>query len=120
MMEKQTVKLRLFLLVLVIFVSAAIPKGVSHAQDRAITLKLAISEFRKDMFTDQLIKDFETTYSNIKIQLVSTTEPEFFRTRLSIENYLDTYQHYASSADVLSLDTIWMPWTAIQAGYFLD
>ncbi|MBZ0295123.1 MAG: extracellular solute-binding protein [Anaerolineae bacterium] len=88
------------------------------AQDNAVTITLAVSDFSQDAF-ETAVAEFEAQHPNIKVQIVPTNANVASASN-NLESHLSDLEDYASSADVLlvSQDTVSLAGT--QAGYFLN
>ncbi len=114
--------IRVALLLMVMAVTVSLQPGAVRAQNNTITLKVAMPDYDVTLWpliTRQVIKDFKAAYPGVDLQLVAMPEPKI-RTNVSLDEYLDSYRDYANAGDVVLVDSNFMPWTAFQAGYFLD
>ncbi len=114
--------IRVVLLLMVVAVTLSLQSGAVQAQNSTITLKVAMLDHyvrQSPLITPQVIKDFETAYPGIDIQLVEVTEAKI-RANVSLDEYLDSYRDYANAGDLAYIDPESIPWAAFQAGYFLD
>ncbi len=83
------------------------------------TLTLAVSEFMKDLFTPELIGQFESAHPGVTVQVVSASQP-YAPAANGIENYLDSVEKYVSAGDVVYISGDYISPAATRAGYFLD
>ncbi len=110
---------RLILILAIVTISLITPLIVSRAQSGDIILKVGFPDYYNYMVDDVVIHDFEAAHPGIKIQAVPLNAPEI-RTYTSLDDFFARYRTYASSADVLYIETVQTPWIAFRAGYFLD
>ncbi len=118
-MAHRFARLRLLALVLTTLVGSLVPQILPQAQSDPITLKVGFPDYNNYMFAEEVIRDFEATHPGTKIQAVPLKSPEI-RTYTDLDDFFARYRTYASSADVLYIDTVETPWLAFRAGYFLD
>lgn len=114
MFKQNFVFLSLVLLIL------SIPIFPAHAQGQDIILTLAVPDFFREFFEEQVIAEFEAANPGIQLHIVPSGG---FGTPLNpdadIEDYLDSVGDYVSTADVVIVDANVLP-EATRAGYFLD
>ena len=91
------------------------------AQDGEVVITLAVSEFLKDAFSDELLAQFEAANPGVQVELVtSTIGGAVSPASADIEEHLQGLQDYAQSADVLLVNSESMSIHGIRAGFFMD
>src|SRR5258708_13354306 len=107
------------LLVAVIAPTSALSGTHAQAQ-QVVTVTVNVPDFMRDMFTDKLISDFESSHPEIKLNIVSNNDQVPFAAN-STDKYFEALQKLSSSADVIFVDLGRLNSSlATQGGYFLD
>src|SRR5260221_8868171 len=89
------------------------------AQTPTITLSVAIPSLLKDSFTQTLIRDFEATHANIKVNVIAQ-DASVSSPASEIQKHFDSLQDYAAAADVLFVNNSSLSVEATRAGYYLN
>jgi ABC-type glycerol-3-phosphate transport system substrate-binding protein len=114
-------KMNKMVLVGLLLTVAALVMGVSVSAQETVVISLTVPDFMEDLFTDQIIGQFEAEHPGVRVHIVSL--PGFgapFGDETEVEEYLDAVEDYVSSADVLVVDSGALDSVATRAGYFLD
>src|SRR5258708_5865676 len=107
------------LLVAVIAPTSALSGTHAQAQ-QVVTVTVSVTDFMRDMFTDKLISDFESSHPGIKLNIVSNNDQVPFAAN-GTDKYFEALQKLSSSADVIFVDLGRLNSSlATQGGYFLD
>jgi ABC-type glycerol-3-phosphate transport system substrate-binding protein len=109
---------RRLLIVIILLLLAGLP---ALAQDGETVIQLAVPEFLKDVFSEEVLGQFEAQHPGVRVELVSTTmagvgTPAFD----DVQAHLEGLQEYASSADVLLVDNNSLSVEGTRAGLFMD
>ncbi len=94
---------------------------ISSAQAQPTIITLVVPEFFEDQYQETIIPAFEAQNPDVQVHLVTSggfgadANPAD-----DIEDYLDDLLAYATSADVLAVDTNTFTPEATRSGYFLD
>ena len=117
---------RRYWFVIPILLAALLVTGLptSRAQDDTTIITLAIPEYTRDIFNEDLIAQFEAENPGIDVQIVSSGGAGIIIGGIGpqgdIEDTLDNSAEYASTADVLAVSTGDVTPETTRAGYFLD
>ncbi len=107
---------------LVVFAMLLMATTPIFAQGDAVVISLTVSEIMEDLFSDQIISQFEAENPGIRVHLVKTSGfggvP--YGGEDTIEEQLDAVEEYASSADVVMVETTSLSSEITRTGYFLD
>jgi ABC-type glycerol-3-phosphate transport system substrate-binding protein len=118
-MSVRKILFELFTSFLIIVVGlAAQPVLPSRAQDKPVTITIAIPSFATDAIQDTL-KDFESSHPGIKVQVV-TKDTQIPSRVNNTDAYLKAVQDYVSSADVVYSDFNLLTPVSTRAGLLLD
>lgn len=107
----------LFIMILILSVTSSL----IQAQDGTVTISLTVPQFFEDVFSDDIIAQFEAENPDIRVHIINP--PGFgvpFSGNEAVEDYLDAVEDYVSSADVVLVDSDALLPEATRAGYFLD
>ncbi|MEP7289280.1 MAG: hypothetical protein ABI947_26305 [Chloroflexota bacterium] len=105
-----------------VLIVTTLPLTTLHAQDSGkVIISLAVSSASRDIYSDQMIADFQAAYPNITLNIVKD-DPSIPSPTAGLDAYFTGLQTYTNVADVLSIDSRRVPLTsaATSAGYFLD
>ncbi|MBZ0296335.1 MAG: extracellular solute-binding protein [Anaerolineae bacterium] len=103
-----------------LFLCAVSLTFVSVSAQEAVTLKVAVPSFFKDLIADELVESYEAAHPGIKVEVVGATTSLFYNVNLGVDSYLDSVESYVSEADVVAITTNELATEATRAGYFLD
>jgi ABC-type glycerol-3-phosphate transport system substrate-binding protein len=93
----------------------------AQAQEEVTTISLTVPRFMEDVFSDEIIAQFEAENTDIDVHIVNSSGFGIpFTGDESVEDYLDSVEEYVESADVILIDSETMLPEATRAGYFLD
>jgi ABC-type glycerol-3-phosphate transport system substrate-binding protein len=104
-----------------LFALALVIVPAAMAQDGGeIVISLAVPSFFEEVFSEELLAQFEAENPGVKVNLVTSDGPMGGSPAYGVEDYLDTMEEYVSSADVVYVSNNNMAPEATRAGYFLD
>lgn len=110
-------KLVLLLGVALVLLAMTIP---ASAQDDVV-ISLTVSQFSEDVFSEQIISQFEAQNPGVKAHIVTVSGfGDSFGSEEDVEEYLDAVEDSVSSADVVLVGSLSLNSEATRAGYFLD
>src|SRR5438552_3538611 len=109
------------LLAIAVVAVATLPLRILSAQDNTVTITLSVPSIQADVYSDQMISDFESAHPDIKVKIVKA-DIAIPNPNAGLDAYFTAMQTFANSADVLYIDPRRSPVTpvATSAGYFLD
>jgi ABC-type glycerol-3-phosphate transport system substrate-binding protein len=108
------------MVVVVLFIGAAVPMAVLQSQSDSIVLSLVVPDYVKDVFSDKLINDFESANPGVKIHLVSDAQGYGPPAAQGLDEHLDQLGKYVQAGDVLMVGTQSLSPATVAAGYYLD
>ncbi|MCC7451813.1 MAG: hypothetical protein IT324_30670 [Anaerolineae bacterium] len=113
-------KLRPYLCFALVVILSAATFPISQLQAQATTiLTLAVPNFDRDNYTENLLKDFEAANPGIKVRIVGA-ETQIAPAASSLDTHFSDLQKYTAVADVLYVDSGTLSVEGTRAGYFLD
>jgi len=108
------------ILIVTTLIVVTAPSVQLNAQEKATTLSLAIPSGLKAIFSDSVIRDFQSTYPNIRVNLLNATDSNIAPFSDVLSAHLDDVQNYVQTADVVFINRDILSPYATSAGYFLD
>lgn len=94
---------------------------VPTTAQETVTISVAVPEFLIDGFPDDAIERFEAQYPNIRVNIKSAEQNPQFTATGDVESFLDSFEEFASEADVLLVSsTSQMNTEVTRAGIILD
>jgi ABC-type glycerol-3-phosphate transport system substrate-binding protein len=106
-------------IVIILLVGTMAPLAVLQAQTPTTMLTLAVPSFSSVSVDDKLLADFVASHPGVGVSIVNR-DAGIPRAAGSIDKHLEEVQKYASSADVLYVDSYRLTVEGTRAGYFLD
>src|SRR5258708_9420463 len=106
-------------LTLIALIGTALPPISLRAQQRNVTISLAIPSFQKDSYNEKLIGDFEAANPGVKVNVI-TSDVNVPDPAISLDSHFSALDQYAASADVLFVNSANLSIEGTRAGYFLD
>jgi ABC-type glycerol-3-phosphate transport system substrate-binding protein len=93
----------------------------AHAEDKPVTITFALPGFWAEIWANAVIEEFEAQHPDIRVKLINSDAGHgSFQGGEDVTKYLDAMAEYASTADVLYVNSFSLSATAVQAGNFLD
>ncbi len=107
-------------LIALLTLGAFLPFASSFAQSGVVTLTLAVPDNQRDLYNDTVIPAFQTANPNVRVQIVSESQPNVGSAASDATAYLDAIQKLASSADVVLVRSTDISAEASRAGYYMN
>ncbi|HLA45707.1 MAG TPA: extracellular solute-binding protein, partial [Aggregatilineales bacterium] len=93
----------------------------ASAQNDDIVLTLIVAQFQEEIFTDELLGEFQAANPGVKVIVKTAGNNGFFApASVDSEGHLDEIETYVTSGDVLLMNSFGLSVEATRAGYFLD
>jgi ABC-type glycerol-3-phosphate transport system substrate-binding protein len=95
--------------------------GTLLAQGNSIIISLTIPEYTTSIFDESVFDDFEAQNPGVQVQINNVGMNMYYAPAVgAVDQHLEAAAKYASSADVLYVNTFNLSVEATRAGYFLD
>lgn len=115
------IKKQSLIFLLGIFIIAVMMPAAILAQSSPVIITLAIPDFYSDLFTENILSQFEAENPGIKVNLRKSGQDGFFSPAAGdIDGHFEDAATYAASADVLYVNQNSLTVEATRSGYFLD
>lgn len=107
-------------LALLLLLSLTAPSLI-FGQGSETILTIAVPDWMRDIFTQEMFSDFEAAHPGVKVVIVSAGENYYLSpAAYDLEEHLTQSETYAKSADVLYVTNNNLSVEATRAGFFLD
>jgi len=108
------------LLLLLSLVLVTIPFSSLRAQQQnTTTITVAVPDFQKEMYREEILKAFEDAHPGVKVRVVSGVQ-SITPAANNSDKHLDELKKYAAMGDLVYVDSDILSPEATNAGYFLD
>lgn len=107
------------IIIATLFLVALSPAAL-QAQEAPVVITLGVPDFYSDIFTEEILAQFEAENPGISVELRKGQNPFFAPAVGDIAGHFEGAAAYASSADVLYVSQDNLSVEATRAGYFLD
>jgi ABC-type glycerol-3-phosphate transport system substrate-binding protein len=104
----------------IVLMAAAVPMAALGRQTDAITLSVAIPDYLEDVFSDQLIAEFEDANPGVKLHLKFGVDTYIAPPADGLEAHLESLSKVVATGDVVMVSARSISPASVSAGYFFD